>query len=74
MANFFRDNRSATLPIKFLRATCRAAFAGSIAMVAAAAPAAAGHDVFHIFTPAVEAGHSGFELLFDVPEFAGSRL
>ncbi len=63
MANFFRDNRSATLPIKFLRATCRAAFAGSIAMAAAAAPAAAGHDVFHIFTPAVEAGHSGFELL-----------
>lgn len=26
-------------------------------------PAAAGHDVFHIFTPAVEAGHFGLEML-----------
>ena len=29
----------------------------------ASRPADAGHDVFHIFTPAVEAGHFGFEVL-----------
>lgn len=41
-----------------------AAIALSVLMLAnAATPSAAGHNVFHIFTPAVEAGHWGFEAL-----------
>ena len=40
---------------------------------ASAAPAAAGHDVFHIFTPAVEADHWGVEALSTFQDVAGDH-
>lgn len=39
-----------------------------LASVSGPDAARAGHDVFHIFTPAVEAGHVGFELLSTLQE------